>query len=58
MKVKEITIETIRLPDGSVEKDVLILWTEDGIPHTVPDVCLPVAYYTRLAENENFEIVA
>lgn len=56
MKVKEITIETIRIGER-VEDNVVILWTEDGLPHLLPDTCSNVAYHTRLFDGEKFDVL-
>ena len=58
MKVNKITIETIRVK-GVVEpkRNAVILWTEDGKPHTLPDVDNNVGYVTQLAEDEQFDIL-
>ena len=32
-------------------------WTEDGKPHTLPDIDQNVAYVTMLATDEDFEIL-
>lgn len=57
MKVDQITIETIRYPNGDVRNNAVILWTEDGVPHTLPDVDHNIAYATQLAEKEDFEVL-
>lgn len=62
MKVKEITIETIVVgpkdsPSRRTHHNAVILWTEDGKPHTLPDIDQNVAYVTMLAEKEDFEIL-
>jgi len=56
MKVERITIETIRIGNRTQENAV-ILWTEDGKPHTLPDVDHNVAYPTWLSVDEKFEIL-
>lgn len=57
MKVEQITIETIRYANGDVRENAVILWTEDGVPHTLPDVDHNIAYATRLADKESFEVL-
>ena len=57
MLVEKITIETVRWPSDRVEKNVVIFWTEDGVPHTVPDVDHNICYTTKLADDEKFEIL-
>jgi len=62
MKVERITIETVRVgpkdsPQSRTHENVVILWTEDGKPHTLPDIDQNVAYVTMLAVDEDFEIL-
>lgn len=62
MKVEKITIETIVVgpkdsPSRRRHHNAVILWTEDGKPHTLPDIDQNIAYVTVLAEDEQFEIL-
>ena len=57
MRVDQITIERVDFGELGIHDDVVILWTEDGQPHTLPDVDHNVSYPTRLASGESFKIV-
>ena len=49
VNVNKITIETIRVRGITEPKrHVVILWTEDGKPHTLPDIDNNVGYVTQL----------
>lgn len=56
MKVIEITIETIRA-GNELRENAVILWTEDGQPHTLPELDCNFSFPTQLATDEQFEIV-
>ncbi len=57
MEVTRITIETVRFKGLKEQSNVVVFWTADGQPHTLPDVDHNIAYATRLADKEDFEIV-
>lgn len=57
MEVKRISIETVDFGELGIRENVVILWTEDGSPHTLPDIDYNVAYPTQLATGEQFKIV-
>lgn len=57
MQVAKITIETVSFRGTGIRENVVVLWTEDGKPHTLPDIDHNVSYPTQLADNEQFEIL-
>lgn len=58
MDVTKITIETVRLKGvAEPRENVVVLWTEDGVPHTLPDIDNNVSYPSQLATGEVFEII-